>query len=64
MEEYEHLDVLWAIDSVEKVANEVREVLWKTIPEDVRIRCRVPKGCEGVGVWEDPKVIAANGAVK
>ena len=64
IEEYEHLDVLWAIDSVEKVAVEVREVLWKTVPKDVRIRCRVPKGCEAVGVWEDPKVIAANGAVK
>lgn len=54
IEGYEHLDVLWAIDSVEKVANEVREVLWKTVPETVRIRCRVPKECEGVGVWEDP----------
>ncbi|KAF6231435.1 hypothetical protein HO173_010396 [Letharia columbiana] len=54
IEEYEHLDVLWAIDSVEKVANEVREVLWKTVPENLRVRCRVPKQCEGVGVWEDP----------
>lgn len=54
IEGYEHLDVLWAIDSVEKVANEVREVLWKTVPETVRFRCRVPKECEGVGVWEDP----------
>ena len=56
IEEYEHLDVLWAIDSVEKVANEVREVLWKTVPENLRVRCRVPKECEGVGVWEDPRV--------
>lgn len=55
IEGYEHLDVLWAIDSVEKVANEVREVLWKTVPETVRFRCRVPKECEGVGVWEDPR---------
>ena len=55
IEEYEHLDVIWALDSVEKVANEVKEVLWKTVPENVRARCRVPKGCEGVGVWEDPK---------
>ena len=64
IEEYEHLDVIWAIDSVEKVASEVREVLWKTVPENLRTRCRMPKGCEGVGVWEDPKVIAANGAAK
>lgn len=58
IEEYEHLDVLWAIDSVEKVANEVREVLWKTVSEDVRARCRVPKGCESVSVWDDPRSIA------
>ena len=58
IEEYEHLDVLWAIDSVEKVAKEVREVLWKTVPESSRARCRVPKDCEGVSVWEDPKVRA------
>lgn len=64
IEEYEHLDVLWAIDSVEKVANEVREVLWQTVPENLRVRCRVPKECEGVGVWEDPKVISAEEAVR
>ena len=59
--EYEHLDVLWAIDSVEKVANEVREVLWKTVPEHLRSRCRVPKGCERVGVWEDPATVPGKG---
>ena len=64
IEEYEHLDVLWAIDSVEKVGNEVREVLWRTVPENTRNRCRVPKGCEGVSVWDDPKVIANKGAAK
>lgn len=64
IEEYEHLDVLWAIDSVEKVASEVREVLWKTVPEDLRAKCRVPRECENVGVWEDPKVIAAQAAVE
>ena len=58
IEEYEHLDVLWAIDSVEKIAKEVREVLWKTVPEKLRTRCKVPRGCEGVGVWEDPKTTA------
>ena len=64
IEEYEHLDVIWAIDSVEKVAKEVKEVLWKTVPEELRVQCKVPKECEGVGVWEDPKVIATDGAVK
>ena len=58
IEEYEHLDVLWAIDSVEKVAKEVREVLWKTVPEKLRARCRVPRGCAGVDVWVDLKGVA------
>ena len=58
IEEYEHLDVIWAIDSVEKVAKEVKEVLWKTIPKELRKKCRVPKECEGMSVWEDPKVRA------
>ncbi|KAI9829918.1 MAG: hypothetical protein M1826_005340 [Phylliscum demangeonii] len=30
--EYEHLDVIWAMDSVEKVGKEVRDVIWKTLP--------------------------------
>lgn len=64
IEEYEHLDVLWAIDSVEKVAKELREVLWKTVPEDVRARCRVPRECDSVDAWEDPRVIATEGVVK
>ena len=48
IEEYEHLDVLWAMDSIEKVGKEVREVIWKTVAEKVRSKCRIPKGCEGV----------------
>ncbi|RPB27645.1 alpha/beta-hydrolase [Terfezia boudieri ATCC MYA-4762] len=53
IEEYEHLDVLWAIDSVEKVGWEVRDVVWKIVmeemeKEDGKIEWRrdlaVPKG--------------------
>ncbi|RTE71430.1 hypothetical protein BHE90_014158 [Fusarium euwallaceae] len=44
--EYEHLDVIWAMDAVDQVFKEVREVLWKTC--DVRDICRVPEGCEHV----------------
>lgn len=51
--EYEHLDVIWAMDAVDKVFKEVREVLWKTC--DVRDECRVPTGCEEVGQWTRPK---------
>ena len=58
IEEYEHLDVIWAIDSVEKIAEEVKEVLWKTMSKELRDLCRVPNKCEDVNVWEDPKVRA------
>ena len=47
--EYEHLDVIWAMDAVPEVFSEVREVLWKTC--NARDRCRVPAGCEDVPAW-------------
>ncbi|KAK0120953.1 hypothetical protein ONS96_011148 [Cadophora gregata f. sp. sojae] len=53
IEEYEHLDVIWAMDCIEKVGKELKEVLWKTC--DVRDKVRIPKGCEDVDVWRDPK---------
>ena len=53
IEEYEHLDVIWAMDVIEKVGNELKEVLWKTC--DVRDQVRTPEGCEDVEVWIDPK---------
>lgn len=46
---YEHLDVIWAMDAIEKVGKEVREVLWKTAPEGARNVCRTPRGCEEIG---------------
>lgn len=36
------------MDAIEKVGKEVREVLWKTAPEDARRVCRTPRGCEDV----------------
>jgi pimeloyl-ACP methyl ester carboxylesterase len=45
---YEHLDVIWAMDAIETVGKEVREVLWKTASSDARKTCRTPKGCEAV----------------
>ncbi|EXJ74008.1 uncharacterized protein A1O5_02302 [Cladophialophora psammophila CBS 110553] len=44
IEEYEHLDVLWAMDAVEQVGKEVRQVLWKTMPEEARRICRKISG--------------------
>lgn len=52
IEEYEHLDVIWAMDSIEKVGKEVREVLWKTVPKSARAVCRIPSECDGVDPWK------------
>ncbi|KAL6720836.1 hypothetical protein ACLMJK_002761 [Lecanora helva] len=52
IEEYEHLDVLWAMNAIDEVGKEVREVLWRTVPANVRESCRVPKGCEGIVPWD------------
>ncbi|KAF1986094.1 alpha/beta-hydrolase [Aulographum hederae CBS 113979] len=50
--EYEHLDVIWAMDAMEKVGREVKEVIWATAGEEARGVCRVPVGCENVGLWK------------
>jgi pimeloyl-ACP methyl ester carboxylesterase len=50
--EYEHLDVIWAMDAVDQVFKEIREVLWKTC--NARDKCRVPTGCESVHAWIPP----------
>lgn len=52
IEGYEHLDVIWSMDAIEKVGKEVREVIWKTAPEESRRLCRVPKECEKVQPYE------------
>ncbi|KAG9188861.1 hypothetical protein G6011_07566 [Alternaria panax] len=48
IEGYEHLDVIWAMDAIEKVGKEVRETIWKTADEEARKVCRTPKGCEDI----------------
>ena len=55
--EYEHLDVIWAMDAVDQVFSEIRETLWKTC--NVRDQCRVPKGCESVLAWQ-PKATTSS----
>ena len=55
IDEYEHLDVLWAMDAIEQVGREVREVLWRTVGEEARARCRVPRGCERLEAWVDDR---------
>jgi pimeloyl-ACP methyl ester carboxylesterase len=56
--EYEHLDVIWAMDAVDQVFKEVREVLWKTC--NVREICRVPEGCEAVQPQKEKMTVKEN----
>ncbi|KAJ5520974.1 hypothetical protein N7463_001427 [Penicillium fimorum] len=44
IEEYEHLDVLWAMDAIEQVGREVNQVIWTSMPDDARRICRAPRG--------------------
>jgi pimeloyl-ACP methyl ester carboxylesterase len=44
IEEYEHLDVLWAMDAIEQIGQEVRQVIWNTMSENARRLCRAPRG--------------------
>lgn len=46
IEEYEHLDVLWALDAIEKVGSEVKAVIWKTVSNNDRDRCQQPHGID------------------
>lgn len=43
IEEYEHLDVIWAMDMIEQVGREVAQVVWRTVPEDAKVTCRAPR---------------------
>ncbi|KAJ6262521.1 hypothetical protein Dda_3331 [Drechslerella dactyloides] len=51
---YEHLDCIWAIDSIMQVGAEVKSCIWKSVPWEVRARMsvRTPVGCEGIGVYD------------
>ncbi|KAL3418620.1 sterol esterase [Phlyctema vagabunda] len=59
IDDYEHLDVIWAIDSIEQVGREVKDFLWQTCTE--RDKARVPKGCEDLAPWMDDRVYDENG---
>ncbi|KAL9033183.1 MAG: hypothetical protein Q9180_006085, partial [Flavoplaca navasiana] len=54
IEEYEHLDVIWAMDMIEKVGREVKQVLWKTAPVEAKEFCRIPEGCESIDSGIEP----------
>ncbi|KAK5117619.1 hypothetical protein LTR62_005042 [Meristemomyces frigidus] len=55
IEGYEHLDVIWALDAIEKVGKEVREVIWRTADPESSRKCRTPIGCEKP-LEEDPDI--------
>ncbi|QSZ33955.1 hypothetical protein DSL72_005535 [Monilinia vaccinii-corymbosi] len=52
IQEYEHLDVIWAMDVLEQVGQEIKEVIWKTCSGPDRNKCWVPTGCEEVEIWD------------
>ncbi|CAD6446977.1 2f2e1980-9019-4bcb-9c2e-ee9b1e849886 [Sclerotinia trifoliorum] len=60
IEEYEHLDVIWAVDVIEQVGRELKEVIWKTCSETDRSKCRAPLGCEEVEVWDGGESFAVS----
>jgi len=43
VEDYEHLDVIWAVDVVDRVGKRVMEVIWDAVDEDVKSQFVVPK---------------------
>jgi len=47
IEGYEHMDVVWSCDVIEKVGWEIRDVIWKTV--DVRDGVETPRGCADFG---------------
>ena len=53
IEAYEHLDVLWAMDAIEQVSHEVRQVLFDTMPVDVKRVCRPIEGVKTGKVVEE-----------
>lgn len=46
IDDYEHLDVIWAMDSIEKVGKEVRDCIWWSIDPEVRATVRLVQGNE------------------
>ncbi|GAM90494.1 hypothetical protein ANO11243_085380 [Dothideomycetidae sp. 11243] len=51
IEGYEHLDVIWALDSIEQVGSEVKEIIWRTMSADARKACTTPDGCQDLSAF-------------
>lgn len=48
---YEHLDVIWAIDVIDKVGRDMKKVIWQTVSAEDKELCRTPTECEDVEEW-------------
>jgi pimeloyl-ACP methyl ester carboxylesterase len=44
VEDYEHLDVIWAVDAIERVGKNVMNVIWATMDETTRDQYLTPRG--------------------
>ncbi|RPA91995.1 alpha/beta-hydrolase [Choiromyces venosus 120613-1] len=50
IEEYEHLDVIWAVDAPQQVFKELVDVLWKCVDEDAKREVIIPRGIGESGI--------------
>lgn len=46
LEEYEHLDVVWAMDAVEEIFAEMRTLIWRELEPKLKEGVVVPEGCD------------------
>lgn len=54
IENYQHLDVIWAVDSVAQVGEEIKDVIWSVLDPNIREETMMPTRCELVEPWVDP----------
>jgi pimeloyl-ACP methyl ester carboxylesterase len=40
--DYEHLDVIWAVDAIDQVGKELLDVVWRSVDPETRKQCTVP----------------------
>lgn len=53
IEDYQHLDVIWAMDAVDRIFVELKEVVWRCVENDVKDGIVVPRGLRGGEASED-----------
>lgn len=53
LEDYSHLDVIWAMDVPERVGKKLKEILWQCATD--REQYIVPLGCNDIAHFPDPR---------